>query len=216
MATSTSTLLEVINRVLTNANERTVTASTDPVGLQAKESIRMALLLLFGTRHWSFTQVRGVATSWITQQATLPTTTVQIRGVSYNVGDGILMPLKYLPPMRFDQYELTADTTALPARPLYYTIRDYNLVDVNPYPNDAAERAKVFFYTKSYIALPATDSATFSIPEFDVNLLVLKATELFTKRNDPDYMATTTEELVRVLAASTTMPATEYSLIRSY
>lgn len=214
MATSTSTLLQVVNRVLINANERTVVDTTTPVGQQVKEAVRIAIILLFGSSHWLFTQVKGNASSWTNGRATLPTTTVQIRGVSWDNDDGILLPLTYLRPDEFDRYDATQNYADNTGRALYYTIRDSNSVDVFPYPTTVAERAKIWFYTKGFIDLPSSDSSTFAIPEFAVNMVVLKATELYMNRGESDYMLNATLEMQRVMAGQLTMPHTEWNMYR--
>lgn len=214
MATSTSTLLQVVNRVLINANERTVVDTTTLVGQQVKEAIRMATILLFGSSHWIFTQSKVNASSWSSGRATLPTTTVQIRSVAWDNGDSILLPVPYLRPDEFDRYDATQSYSDNTGRPAYYTIRDYNLVDVFPYPTTVGERAKIWFYTKAFVDLPSSDSSTFSVPEYAINMVVLKATELYMKRGESDYMMNAAYEMQKVMASQITMPHTAWNMYR--
>lgn len=215
MATSTSTLLDVVNRVLVNSNERPIAATTTLVGQQVKESVRMALMMLVNQSQWAWTQDKINATTWSTSQATLATTTSMIRSVSWDNGDGILLPLKYVSRQVFDQIAVDTYSTAT-GRALWYTLLDYNVALINPYPTGATEQNKIWFYVVKTIALPSSDSTTFAIPEEFVNTLVVMATQLFLKRDQEDYLQVAMQELQRKMTKHLSVPATEYSMVRGW
>lgn len=217
MATSTSTLLDVVNRVLINANEKPITATTTLVGQQVKESVRMALMMIVNQSHWEWTQDKINASFWSTQTATLPTTTSLIRSVAWDNGDGVLIPLQYLIRQSFDQIAVDSyNATTNPGRALYYTITDYNTVLINPYPSVLAEQNKIWFYITKTIALPASDATTFSVPEEFIPTVVLMATQFFLKRDQEDYMSIALQELQRKMTKHVNAPHANMSLYRGW
>lgn len=219
MATSTSTLLEVVNRVLLNANERTLTTTTPLIGQQVKECIRSALYQMTKLGEWTWTQAKVNASSWSSQVATLPATTQRVKAMSWDNDDGILIPIQFISRSLFDGYELEAYTDNT-GRPNYWTIVDYNVVHVNPYPNSAGERIKIWFYTNKYISLPSSDSGTFDMPEEFTNLLVLGATSMFYKRHMEDINVSRAfedefvVELQQARARQMTIPAQSFNLYK--
>lgn len=187
MATSTSTLLEIANRVLLNSNERTLTALTSLLGQLVKECIRASYINLVHAGDWVWAENKINASSWSSQIATLPTTTIKVKNVVWNNGDGVLIPLKFLSREVFDQYVLDSyNSTTQQGRALFWTMADYNIVHVHPYPNDATERAKIWFHVQYMPAFPTTDAGTFPVPEDFAALLVLAATAMFLKRHQGD------------------------------
>lgn len=223
MATSTSTLLEVANRVFLNANERTLTALTPLIGQQVKECIRAAYYKIMREGEWLWTQQKGAASSWSSEVATLPSNTQRIKMVSWQNDDTdyILIPLTFLTRPEFDAYVLdTYNSTTLPGRPLYWTLTDYNIARVNPYPGDATERAKVLFYYQTIPSFPSSDSTTFSLPEDFIPLLVLIATAMFIKRHSDDAgLARNFEEeyqieMIQLRARQMLVPNNSFNLYR--
>lgn len=215
MATSTSTLLTVVNRVLINANERTIANTTTLIGQQVKESIRMALLMLASTGHWAWTEDRINATSWSSGVATLPTNVSLIRSVAWDNDDGVLIPLRYVQRQVFDQ--IVADSyNSNTGRALWYTITDTNVVRVNPYPTTVGEQNKIWFYVVETIDLPASDAGTFPIPEEFIPTLVVMATQFFLKRDQEDYLDVAMQELNRKLTRNMRTPQTEMNLYRGW
>lgn len=218
MATSTSTLLEVCNRVLLNANERTLTATTPLIGQQVKECVRQALHAI-SRNEWLWNQGKVNASSWTLSVATLPTNTQRVKAVMWDNDNGQLIPLKYMHRWDFDQYELDdyADNTV---RALYYTLVDQNIVHVNPYPTTSAERNKIWFHTSLTITLPATDATTFAMPEDFTDLVVLYATSLYVKRHAEDLQLSRSFEeeyliqLNQVRARQTITPQHAHNLYR--
>lgn len=226
MATSTSTLLQVGNRAFLNCNERTLTtmyASTMLIAQQMVECIRAAYFKMMRENEWLWTQSKINASSWSTESATLPTTTQRIKMVSWQNDDTnyILIPLTFLDRPRFDEYVLDPyNSTTLPGRALYWTLTDYNVARVNPYPNDATERAKIWFYVNNIAAFPTSDASTFSMPEDIVPLLVLLTTAMFIKRHsdDPGLARSFEEEyaieMVQLRARQLTFPNNSFNLYR--
>lgn len=194
MATSTSTLLQVANRAFLNSNERqltTLTAATAPIAQQMLECVRAAYYKIMREGEWLWTQSKAVAASWSNQVATLSTAVQRVKMVSWQNDDdttlSIEIPLTFLNRPEFHQYTLDSyNSTTEIGRPLYWTLVDHNVVHVNPYPADATERAKVFFYTNSIPTFPASDAATFSMPEDFIPLLVLLTTAMYIKRHSDD------------------------------
>lgn len=219
MATSTSTLLEVTNRILLNANERTLSNTTPLIGQQVKECIRSALYQMTKLGEWTWTQDKVNASSWSSQAATLATTTQRVKGMSWDNGDGILIPIQHISRPLFDGYELEAYTDDT-GRPNYWTTIDYNVIHVNPYPNTANERAKIWFYINKYITLPSTDGSTFDMPEEFTNLLIVGATALFYKRHMDDIQVAQAfenefvVELQQARARQMTLPAQSFNLYK--
>lgn len=219
MATSTSTLLEITNRVLLNSNERPLSNTTPLIGQQVKECIRSTLYQMTKLGEWTWTQDKVNASSWSNQVATLATTTQRIKAMAWDNDDGILIPIHFVARGLFDGYEIDSynDTTG---RPRYWTIVDYNVVHVNPYPNTNDERAKIWFYINKYITLPTADANTFNMPEEFTNLLVTGATAAFIKRHmgDPSTARAFEEEflveLQQARARQMTVPGKHFNLYK--
>ena len=72
----TTTKLELINRVLVNAHERVLTASTQPLGNIVSDSINEALIEISTSTQWMDLRQVTVASSWSTNVATLSTSEV--------------------------------------------------------------------------------------------------------------------------------------------
>lgn len=222
MATSVSTRLEVVNRILLNCNERPLTTTTNVlIGTQVIECIRAAYYKLMREGEWLWTQDRINADSWSGKVATLPSTVQRVKMVAYANEDGITFPLTFLDLYVFDQDILELyDSTTNRGRALYWTQRDQTLVWVNPYPNDATERARIWFYVNTIPAIPSTDGGTFSVPEDFVPILVLMATGMFIKRHADDYqLARAFEEeylaeLMQLRARQMLIPNNSYNLYR--
>lgn len=222
MATSTSTLLTVCNRILLNCNERTISdTSSTLIGQQVRECVRSALISLCKFGEWTWTNDRVTASSWSAQVATLGTDVHRIKAVSWQNADvdSILIPIKFATRGVFDQYVLEAYTDDV-GKPRYWTLIDYNVVHVNPYPNNAEQRAKIFFYVNRWYTIPSTDAGTFSIPEEFISMLVLNATAHFIKRHmdDPNISRSFEDEYIAELtqarARQMTIPGQAWNMYR--
>lgn len=221
MATSTSTLLEVANRVLLNANERTLTALTPLLGQQVKECIRAAYFRMVRDGEWLWNESKVNASSWSSEVATLPANVLKVKMVVWDNGDDVFLPLKHLPRYVFDQYPTdNYNSTTQQGRALFWTQADHNSIYVHPYPNDATERAKIWFHVQTVPTFPATDATVFPVPEDFIPVLVLSATAMFLKRHAGDIQLSQSFEqeyladLVQLRTKQNRIPNNSWNLYR--
>lgn len=187
MSVSTSTRLEVTNRILLNCNERPLTTTSSVlIGTQVVEVIRAAYYKLMRESEWLWTQEKINATSWSGKAAILPSNVQRVKMVSYENEDGINFPLNFQDLYVFDQQLLETYSSTSYGRALYWTAKDVQTIWVNPYPGDATERARIWFYVNQIPTFPTLDSSTFSVPEDFIPILVLMGTGMFVKRHGED------------------------------
>lgn len=162
MTTSTSTLLTVVNKVLTNVGERQVTNLSSSIAVRAVNSIEEAIREIENLDDWSWTRDKLSASSWVNEVATLPSFT-RIHDVLF-VSPTTRKVLVYIDPVDFALQELTSFTITTDS-PTYYTINNDTSVSVSPYPVGSTLQDYVVFILSSTIPIPTTASSTFNIPE---------------------------------------------------
>ena len=172
MANSTSTLLQVVNKILLNVGERQVTSFQSPVALKALNSIEEALREIENLDDWSWTREVVTATSWVNEVATLPTFT-RIHDI-YFVSSSFKTALTFIDSVEFalsNVYPFTIDNVPNTFS-RYYTINNDSTVSVQPYPNDTTTRSYVKFVISSSLSIPQLITDTLPLPERYVVLVI--------------------------------------------
>lgn len=183
MATSTITLLQTVNRILLNINERPLADTTTLMGQKVKDCIETALTDIAEAQDWRFAEEVLASVSWTGNEVTLGTDIQKVEEVFYADSSFGYIPLQYLHRDSFDRYPTSTYTSG---RGLFWTDVDYNRVRITPYPTTAPEQAKILFRVLKRITLPQTDSSFFSVPDQFVLLMVRRATELMARRHTED------------------------------
>lgn len=161
MATSTTTLLELVNEVLLNIGERQVSTvvgnSVTYPALKTISSLKTALFKLEEASDWQFTKQTATASSWSTNAATVPEYT-RILGVTHRLtGD-----VKELTPLSVSEFNLY---TPQAGNPIYYLPLDETTVLFWPYPTVTEIQDEVRLELVSSLTFPTTDAGTFPVPE---------------------------------------------------
>jgi hypothetical protein len=188
MASSTTNLIQAVNRVLLDCGERQVTSISNPAANKAKEYLRDALAYTQAIHDWEWMYDKKIATGWINESATVEAQ--QIRRVLWHNGD-YNEPVFYLDSPTFDLQTLqpfdSATETAQKVR--YYTISTYNTIRVNPYPTDSVGQSRVTFHVIGNLVFPATETDVFPLPEKYMPLLYARAGYLMAVRHLEDRTA---------------------------
>lgn len=179
-ATSTSTLLDVVNDVLLDVGERRVTSLTAPFAQKAAKYVQDAVREIQRFHNWSWLYDTITPTSWSGNTATLDNVN-RILHVSWdNSSSGAAYwRLKYLDPEEYDaqiiadSFDSTVETATYPR---VWSISSRNTIKVNPYPTDAAGQARVKVYVIRDMVPPTAPTGTFPLPEDHVSLLNKYAT----------------------------------------
>lgn len=184
---STSTLLDVGNSVLTNVGERPQVTLNNTLGSIVKESISDALVELSVLNDWQFTRALVLAESWSNDTANLTANVNRVRKVYWDKQRGYYS-LPFIPLEEYLTYSLESfNTDTLTNVPRCWTYGSgFNEIRVNPYPTDSTQQARVLFEVQTFIALPSTETNTFSLPEAFVNLVKLRASATFALRHLSD------------------------------
>lgn len=172
MTNSTSTLLQIVNKVLLNVGERQVNSFQSPIALKALNSVEEALREIENLDDWSWTREVVTASSWSNEIATLPVFS-RIHDV-YFVSPSFKSALTFIDNVEFalsTNYAFTVDTIPNTfAR--YYTINNDSTVSVLPYPNDTTTRGYVKFVISSSLSIPQNTTDTLPLPERYVVLVI--------------------------------------------
>jgi hypothetical protein len=180
MATTTSNLLDVVNTVLLENQERRVNSFTSNASQVAESQVRQAFTELQEMHNWEWMKEFASPDSWSTDVATFNNLR-NIDTVRYNttVGSG---SVSYIVPWvtltDYLQETLTAFTTSVNSAyvPLRWTKVNDTQFRVNPYPNDATTQARVRCEIYRYQVPPSTTTGVFGMSERFVPLLVKLAT----------------------------------------
>lgn len=188
MASSTTTLIEAVNRVLLDCGERAVTSITSPASLKAKEYLRDALTYVQSVHDWEWMYDKKIATGWVNETANVDCQ--QIRAAFWYNGYQN-EPIMYLDAPSFDLQVLHPFSTATDSaqRVRYWTISSYNTVRVNPYPTNSDGQSRITFHVINNLVFPNTETATFPIPEKYMTLLYARAGYLMAIRHLEDRTA---------------------------
>lgn len=170
-----STLLQLVNRVLLDVGERQVTSISNSVSRKAKLYIQDALndLQMFHNWEW-LSEFSGVST--FTNEKTTITNLRRIRTVFWNTGSTFVkipwIPLEGFVERELEPFDSTVDTSTCPH---WYTQEDDVTIALNPYPTDSEGRDRIRVEGIKYIESPENDSDLIPIPERFENILVKRA-----------------------------------------
>jgi hypothetical protein len=187
MPISTRTKLQVVNSILNSVGERGLGSSGTQIGSIVVDSIREAIFDVCTGASWNENRTFVTAT-WSSDQATLSDNVYKIGGVFwYSSPDGspesnydyARFAVQFTTLEEYLSYPLYPYTNSALAYPKYWTQVESNVVRVNPYPNDATERAKVTFDIYFYVAVPTQDTDYFGCSDQFLNLIQAKASSLF-------------------------------------
>ena len=170
-----STLIELVNRVLIDVGERQVTSISNAASRKAQLYIQDALNDLQMFHNWEWLSVfTGV--SAFTNEKTQITNIRRIRSVFWNNGT-TYVEIPWIPFDDFIKRELVSfDSTQTTATcPRYYTQEDDTTISFNPYPTDTAGRDKIRVEGIRYIEPPVNTTDLIPIPERFENILVKRA-----------------------------------------
>lgn len=184
MTSSTSTMLQIVNKVLLNVGERQVTAFTSPTALKALYAVEEALREIENLDDWSWTRQEVTATSWVNEVATLPLFQ-RIHQVTYQVSATTRRELVFLDKQSFNLTDLQPfGSTSDVGR--YYTIIDDNTLAVNPYPTTAPSRLLFKFLVTTPLVISLLPTSTLPVPERLILLVTKLASYLMAVRHLDD------------------------------
>jgi len=180
-ASSTSTLIEVVNRVLLDVGERQVTTITSPAARKAQLYIQESLSELQHFHDWEWLYATITPNTWILDTVTL-SNVQRIKYASWvnSVTSGLgWTRLSYLDAESFDAtvairaFDSTINTAE---RPFYWTFTEYNTLRISPYPTNASGRSRVKVYVILDMVAPSVVTGVFPIPEYMIPVLRKLAT----------------------------------------
>ncbi len=178
---STTTLLEAVNRVLSNVGERRVVNLNSPVAQLCEDTINDVVRELSWEHDWEW--ARSLETAiWSNERAIL-TDVLKVFGVRTQVTAGSTVRFysaHFLTREQFDTIVLDDyDSSTEPSNyPQKWTLLGNNVVALHPYPTDSAGQASVKFDVQKYLTPPALPSSTFPLPEQAMSLIYYKASSL--------------------------------------
>ena len=186
MATSTTNLIQVVNKVLENIGERTVTQLGSPLATLVLDAITDACYELSVFSEWTFQKLFLPAVSWTLESAYLGDGIQAVHNVLSGDKTVGYKNLVFLPSDRFANIPLssTTDTQLYSAR--YYMVTGYNTVRLNPYPTGPTGQSQIIFDVTTSILPPTLPGDFFPIPERFIPLIIAKATELTLIRHIAD------------------------------
>lgn len=188
----TRTLLESLNASLLIAGERPLPTSAGTLGDLVKQALKDSVSEISTGNKLEGLRSRINASSWLVDEATLPTDLSYIEGVYfYSSPTGLpgvnfdypTYNVRYLSPEEYERHILFSFSTTSLATPRFWTKLNYNVCKVNPYPTDAAQRAKVFFDVYRIPQLPATDGAIWSCPDVITDLIQMRTAAMIALRH---------------------------------
>jgi len=185
MASSSTTLLEAINRVLLDVGERSVLNVSSPVSRKAQAYLGEAVYTITSYADWDFTKGRINAISWAGDTANLGDIQ-RITGVYYGTTTNAYRPITWVDVRDFDLSAPTPYDDSFLSHPRIYTISGYGEVRLNPYPTGATGQSRIFFHVVKDLYPPTLPEGTFPIPERFMPLIIKKATALMLHRHLDD------------------------------
>jgi hypothetical protein len=189
MATSTSTLLQIVNEIILNVGERVVNTFDTPTARKAKQYVLEALKEFQIRDDWEFLRDVVVASSWTSPGVALLPTYQRLHAVQYTVpnssGSAInKVFVAYLDRPSFARLNPTPITLLDTAYfPTTYTILDDDRVQLHPYPSDSTTQARVSFHITRVFTLPTLVTDFLPIPERFTPLIVRLASSLMAARH---------------------------------
>lgn len=191
MATTVTTLIEAINRVLLDIGERQVTTVSNPASRKAKAFLQDAYRDMQEFHDWSWSYHDFTASSWSNDEATY-SGLKRVRRVLWDSGD--TNPKTLIPFVSndlYERYQLESfnDTDDPNKQPLRFTIIDDDTLLFNPYPTDATSRGKIVVWGYEYFEPPSFADDTFSMPERFMSILIKRAVYMMLLRHLGDLQA---------------------------
>jgi len=194
--TSERTRLDLVNEVLLSVGEReTRSSASNPVAKLATRAIQDAIYSVCNGNTWSEFRRLTNASSWATDEASLPQNITRIRNVYWYLSpdgnpntsyDYRRIQLSYVDLEEYEQQVLIPFTDN-GNTPRYWAIQSRNVVKVNPYPNNLLARSKCFFEYYELLDLPVSDSSVFNCSDLFLNLIKYKACELLSSQHLGDF-----------------------------
>jgi hypothetical protein len=169
--TTTSTYLQIVNRVIENLGDKPVSAfANSGVARKVQRSVNDAIADIIYSNSWNWAKGTIPATSWSTNVATVLGVST-FHGVSYGTNALGYFPVPFVDEETIDRYALLAGVARSCALSNDSTIKFY------PYPANATEQSKYRFYVSLAPVLPVVESDLVQLfPERYVPLIVYRAT----------------------------------------
>jgi hypothetical protein len=216
----TTTKIQLINRVLVNAHERTILASTQPLGNVVSDCINEALIEVSTSSQWTDLRRTTVATSWSTNVATLSASEVyKVSEVKTKIGDAYY-PCPFLTKEVFDAQATSSFTGNAGYFVQYWTYETSQTIKCNPYPSDTDAKATVYFVYQIIPEQPATDATAYTLSERFLKLVEMKASSVFCFKHLSDvksyqvYQAEYERLRLRLLTSDVGVPPQGYNMYR--
>ena len=181
MPQSTTTLIELVNRVLLDVGERIVTVLSSPAARKATEYCKEAFLDVQTFHDWSWQLDFFTATSWDNEKAVFDNIK-RIRSMQFD-NDRKRINVPYIdPPNFYESQELTSftDNSAVPCN---FTIIQEDTVALNPYPTDTAGQVRVKIYGYRNFPAPTLPDEVFDLPEYFIPLVTKRAVYMMLVRH---------------------------------
>lgn len=183
MATSTSTLLDAVNRVLLDVGERITIDLTRPAAAKAAKYVQEAFNDTQNFHDWEWLRQSQGVDSWSTDSATFNNVR-RIRTVSWDTGYGYY-DIPFIDIDSFNYLYITSfvGATSTATYPSWWTKADEDTIRLNPYPTDSTGQAKLKAQVIKYYDPPASTTSMFNCPERFVNLIVKRAVYMMFARH---------------------------------
>ena len=172
---STTTHIELVNRVLLNSAEQPVRTINETVaGKRASVSLQRAVRDIVGLGSWSFTR-RGGTPTFNDIERTISHELTQVESVWF--GEQTL---------KFVDWQDHAYAGYGDSDPLYWTSVNWDTIILAPYPTSVEQQSKVRVVGYSYPASMELDTDVSGLPEAFIDALVSRATGAFILRDHGD------------------------------
>jgi hypothetical protein len=185
-ATSDTTLLSAVNRILLDTGERPVQNVNNNIARKAVSALAVGLEKLSNVRDWGFMRETTPAVSWVNNRATLPAVH-KLFSVTYHAQGNT----KVLTPVERDIFPWTQLVAGYPD--WYHQINESEVI-FHPYPSTPTEQLKVLFSYLKPLVMPTTNEGVFPIPERFMNVLHLAACAGFIRAHLDDSQASSQYE----------------------
>jgi hypothetical protein len=180
--TSSTTLLEAVNKVLLNVGERSTNNLTlNPAARKATSYIQEAYEDIQQYQDWSWQRYVFTATSWSGELATF-TNLKRINVVTWNND----VTRAVVPIVDVEQFYATSQLTSFTDNanyPSFYAPYSHDTIAINPYPTDVTGRARLNVIGYKLFDTPTTTTSTFACPEEYVSTIIKKATATMLQRH---------------------------------
>lgn len=191
-ANTTSTLIEVVNRVLLDVGERQVTTFTPVAARKALAYVKDAFVSIQNFHDWEWLRAVKTPDSWLVDEAVI-TDSRRIRRVTYqtSASDVSYHEVPATDGVSYDHYGLQSfsSTDNVGSRPMRYTIVDEQTIKMNPYPTDTSTQNRVIVHYVAHLNPPVGTSDVFQMPERFVPTLLKFAVSMMYTRHLGDFNA---------------------------